>query len=100
MDVGGHLRAIEAQLATLGVDERLFTAVLAQEDLSPSPLVEHYRRRGAEPVTCDVEALEAQGYEVMQAPLQGARPSATLRHDPRSVATAVMRFYRKHRWDG
>jgi uncharacterized cofD-like protein len=100
MDVGGHLRAIEAQLATLGVDERLFTAVLAQEDLSPSPLVEHYRRRGAEPVTCDVDGLEAQGYEVMQAPLQGARPSATLRHDPRSVASAVMRFYRKHRWDG
>jgi hypothetical protein len=62
--------------------------------------VEHYRRRGAEPVTCDVDGLEAQGYEVMQAPLQGARPSATLRHDPRSVASAVMRFYRKHRWDG
>jgi hypothetical protein len=33
----------------------------------------------------------------MQAPLQGARPSATLRHDPRSVALAVMRFYKRHR---
>jgi hypothetical protein len=40
------------------------------------------------------------GYEVLRAPLQGNRPSATLRHDPKSVATAVMRFYRKHRWDG
>jgi len=37
---------------------------------------------------------------VMLAPLQGARPSATLRHDPRSVALAVMRFYRKHRREG
>jgi uncharacterized cofD-like protein len=100
MDVTGHLRAIEAQLATLGINERLFTAVLAQDDLDASPLVEHYRRRGAEPVICDLEGLETQGYEVMQAALQGARPSATLRHDPRSVASAVMRFYRKHRWDG
>jgi hypothetical protein len=33
----------------------------------------------------------------MLAPLQGARPTATLRHDPRSVALAVMRFYKKQR---
>jgi len=97
LDVTGHLRAIEAQLATLGVEERLFTAVLAQEDLGHSPLVDHYRLRGAEPVSCDIRGLMGQGYEVMQASLQGARPSATLRHDPRSVALAVMRFYRKHR---
>jgi hypothetical protein len=32
----------------------------------------------------------------MQAPLQGARPTATLRHDPRSVALAVMRFYKQN----
>ena len=100
MDVSSHLRAIEAQLATLGVNERLFTAVLAQEDLDATPLVEHYRRRGAEPVICDEPALLSQGYEVMRAPLQGTRPSATLRHDPRSVASAVLRFYRKHRRDG
>ena len=37
--------------------------------------------------------------EVMQAPLQGARPTATLRHDPRSLALAVMRFYRQQRKD-
>ncbi len=97
LDVTGHLRALEAQLASLGVQERLFTAVLAQEDLGTSPLIEHYRQRGAEPVACDSRQLRSQGYEVMLAPLQGARPSATLRHDPKSVALAVMRFYKRHR---
>jgi uncharacterized cofD-like protein len=99
LDVGGHLRAIEAQLASLGVEERLFNAVLAQEELAESVLVDHYRLRGAEPVCCDVRGLTGQGYEVMQAPLQGNRPSAALRHEPRSVAQAVMRFYKKHRRD-
>ena len=97
LDVEGHLRAIEAQLASLGVQQRLFSAVLAQEDLGDSPLVEYYRQRGAEPVHCDMRRLRSQGYEVMTAPLQGARPSATLRHDPRSVAVAVMRFFKRHR---
>ena len=97
LDVTGHLRALEAQLASLGVQERLFTAVLAQEDLGTSPLIEHYRKRGAEPVACDWRQLRSQGYVVMLAPLQGARPSATLRHDPKSVALAVMRFYKRHR---
>jgi uncharacterized cofD-like protein len=96
LDVQGHLRAIEAQLASLGVGERLFTAVLAQEVLAHGPLVENYRLRGAEPVLCGTRQLKADGYDVMLAPLQGARPSATLRHDPRSVALAVMRFYRRH----
>ena len=97
LDVGGHLRAIEAQLASVGISQRLFTAVLAQDDLGSSPLVEHYRTRGADPVICNQESLRQDGYDVMQAPLQGARPTATLRHDPRSLALAVMRFYRKHR---
>jgi uncharacterized cofD-like protein len=97
LDVEGHLRAIESQLASLGIQQRLFTAVLAQENLGSSPLLELYRQRGAEPVSCDGRKLRAQGYEVMQAPLQGARPSATLRHDPRSVALAVMRYYKRHR---
>ena len=96
LDVAGHLRAIEAQLASLGIDQRLFTAVLAQEDLGPSPLLKIYRQHGAEPVTCDARHLRKQGYQVMQAPLQGARPTATLRHDPRSVALAVMRFYKQN----
>lgn len=97
LDVEGHLRAIESQLASLGIQQRLFTAVLAQENLGSSPLLELYRQRGADPVSCDSRKLRAQGYEVMQAPLQGARPSATLRHDPRSVALAVMRYYKRHR---
>ena len=41
-----------------------------------------------------------QGYEVMVAPMQGARPSATLRHDSRSVAVAVMRFFKRQKQDG
>ena len=97
LDVEGHLRAIEAQLASLGVQQRLFSSVLAQEDLGDGPLVHHYRQRGAEPVRCDVRKLRSQGYEVMEAPLQGTRPTATLRHDPRSVALAVMRYYKRHR---
>ena len=97
LNVRGHLRAIEAQLASLGIDQRLFNAVLAQEDLAASPLVDHYKARGAEPVICDADDLKRDGFEVMQAPLQGTRPTATLRHDPRSLALAVMRFYRRHR---
>jgi uncharacterized cofD-like protein len=96
LDVEGHLRAIEAQLASLGVEERLFTAVLAQEDFGDSLLVDHYRHQGAEPVACDARQLRRQGHDVTLAPLQGARPTATLRHDPRSVALAVMRYFRKH----
>ena len=92
LDVSGHLRAIEAQLASIGISRRLFTAVLAQDDLGSSPLVDHYRSRGADPVICNLDSLRQDGYDVMQAPLQGARPTATLRHDPRSLALAVMRF--------
>jgi uncharacterized cofD-like protein len=97
LDVEGHLRAIEAQLASLGVQRKLFNAVLAQEELGDGPLMAHYRQRGAEPVTCDLRRLRSQGYDVTLAPLQGARPTGTLRHDPRSVALAVMRFYKRQR---
>ena len=99
LDVSGHLRAIEAQLASLGISQRLFTAVLAQEELAESPLIAHYRSRGAEPVLCNRRQLLSEGYDVMEAPLQGSRPTATLRHDPRSLALGVMRFYRKHKAD-
>ncbi len=99
LDVGGHLRAIEAQLASLGVEQRLFGAVLAQEDLADSSLLDLYKLRGAEPVCCDNSQLRDQGYEVILAALQGARPTATLRHEPRSVAKEVIRFYRRHRKD-
>ena len=97
LNVEGHLRAIEAQLASLGISQRLFGAVLAQDVLEPSPLVDHYRASGAEPVKCDREDLVRQGYDVMQASLQGARPTATLRHDPRSLSIAVMRFFRNNK---
>ena len=97
LDVSGHLRAIEAQLASLGVSKRLFDCVLAQEPIRESTLLSHYRKLGAEPVICDSRQLQQEGFDVMQAPLQGSRPTATLRHDPRSLALAVMRFYRKHK---
>ncbi|MEO1002302.1 MAG: gluconeogenesis factor YvcK family protein [Cyanobacteria bacterium J06638_7] len=97
LDVAGHLRAIEAQLASLGVEQRLFSAVLAQEALPQTALLDQYRRKGADPVTCDSRQLQRQGYTVMEAPLHGSRPTATLRHDPRSLALAVMRFYRNTR---
>ena len=97
LDVRGHLRAIEAQLASLGLSQRLFTAVLAQDDLPSSALIKHYQSRGAEPVLCDSKGLKRDGYDITQAPLQGIRPTSTLRHDPRSLALAVMRFYRKHK---
>ena len=99
LDVSGHLRAIEAQLASLGVSKRLFNCVLAQEPIRESALVSHYRKLGAEPVICDSRQLQQEGFDVMQAPLQGSRPTATLRHDPRSLALAVMRFYRRHKRD-
>ena len=97
LDVRGHLRAIEAQLASLGLNQRLFSAVPAQDDLANSALIKFYQARGAEPVLCDAKGLRKDGYDVTQAPLQGARPTSTLRHDPRSLALAVMRFYRKHK---
>ena len=97
LDVRGHLRAIEAQLASLGLSQRLFSAVLAQDNLANSALIKFYQARGAEPVLCDAKGLRKDGYDVTQAPLQGARPTSTLRHDSRSLALAVMRFYRKHK---
>ncbi len=99
LDVSGHLRAIEAQLASLGVSKRLFDCVLAQEPIRESALLAQYRKLGAEPVICNSRQLQQEGFEVMQAPLQGSRPTATLRHDPRSLALAVMRFYRRHKRD-
>ena len=97
LDVRGHLRAIEAQLASLGLSQRLFSAVLAQDEFANSALIKFYQARGAEPVLCDAKGLRKDGYDVTQAPLQGARPTSTLRHDSRSLALAVMRFYRKHK---
>ena len=97
LDVEGHIRAIESQLASLGITKRIFKTILAQSDLADSPLVDYYRYKGAEPVLCDREKLIAQGYRVIQMSLQGDRPSATFRHDPRSLSIGIMRFYRRYR---
>ncbi len=97
LDVSGHLRAIEAQLASLGIANRIFNDVLAQETLEPSPLIDYYRSRGAEPVKCDRKNLISKGYRVYLASLQGSKTTPTLRHDPRSLSLAVMRFYRKYK---
>lgn len=97
LDVAGHIRAIEAQLASLGITNRIFNEILVQEALAPSPLIEYYRSRGAEPVKCDRNSLLSKGYRVYQASLQGSKATPTLRHDPRSLSLAVMRFYRKYK---
>ena len=101
LDVSGHLRAIESQLASIGVEQRLFDSVLAQDALPDGPELDYYRSKGAEPVDCDLEGLRDQGYRVMLASMQGPQQRSqgrdfkgTLRHDSRSLALAVMRFYR------
>nr|WP_241462947.1 MULTISPECIES: gluconeogenesis factor YvcK family protein [Prochlorococcus] len=97
LDVSGHIRAIEAQLASLGITNRIFNDILAQEQLGASPLIEYYRSRGAEPVKCDRQNLISKGYKVYLTSLQGSKTTPTLRHDPRSLSIAVMRFYRKYK---
>jgi len=101
LDVSGHLRAIESQLASIGVEQRLFDSVLAQDALPDGPELDYYRSKGAEPVDCDLDGLRDQGYRVMLASMQGPQQRSqgrdfkgTLRHDSRSLALAVMRFYR------
>ncbi|WP_420063769.1 gluconeogenesis factor YvcK family protein [Prochlorococcus marinus] len=98
LDVTGHVRAIEAQLASLGITRRIFNFILAHESVAPSPLLDYYLSRGAEPVQCDLNSLRAQGYKVFTASLQkGISTSATLRHDPARLSRAVMHFYRKYK---
>ena len=41
--------------------------------------------------------LLKRGYKVYLASLQGSKATPTFRHDPRSLALAVMRFYRSHK---
>jgi len=97
LDVEGHVRAIEAQLASSGISRRIFSSILAQDEIEPSRLVDYYKARGAKPVTCDKRALKSQGYNITQASLQGRRQTPTLRHDARSLALSVMRFYRTYK---
>ena len=97
LDVSGHVRAIEAQLASRGITKKIFNSILAQDELGPSPLVDYYKSKGAEPVVCDRNDLFRKGYKVYQASLQGIKATPTLRHDPRSLALAIMRFYRRYK---
>ncbi len=97
LDVSGHVRAIEAQLASRGITKKIFTSILAQDELAPSPLLEYYKSQGAEPVTCNKKDLIGRGYKVYQASLQGSKATPTFRHDPRSLALAIMRFYRRYK---
>lgn len=96
LDVEGHLHAIEAQLGQLGSGEPLFHAVLAQEPIRDRARLDRYAQHGARPVICHAARLRKQGYEVIQAPLMSPRTDS-VRHDPRSLAIAVMRFYRQRR---
>ncbi len=97
LDVSGHIRAIESQLASFGVEKRIFNAILAQKNLAPSALLDYYLSRGAEPVECDFNSLRTNGYRVFAASLQELRftSRSVLRHDPRRLALAVMRVYKK-----
>ena len=95
LDVSGHVRAVEAQLASIGITKKIFSSILAQKELEPSPLIDYYKSKGAEPVKCNKSDLINRGYRVYLASLQGSKITPTLRHDPRSLALAIMRFYRR-----
>ncbi len=98
LDVIGHVRAIEAQLATLGITKRIFNSILAQEKLPSSKLVNYYRSKGAVPVECDQAELKSLGYNLFEASLHwGLKATPTLRHDPKRLSLAVMRFFRKYK---
>lgn len=82
----GHIRAIEAQLTSLGFEPRLFNTVLAQDVLPASDLGRHYQRRRADLVRCDAEGVRSDGYDGslpmsrngMAATAGGTIPSATV----------------------
>ena len=95
LSVYEHIKSIEKQLSTFGVNTRIFNAILSQVQFEQSPLVDYYGSRGAEPVQCNKDELIKDGYYVLQAPLYSKRITPTLRHDPRRLARAVMFIYRK-----
>ena len=97
LDVTGHVRAIEAQLASRGITRKIFSSILAQNELEPSPLIDYYKSKGSEPVKCNKIDLLNRGYKVYLASLQGSEATPTFRHDPRSLALAIMRFYRRYK---
>ena len=102
LDVSGHVRAIEGQLAIFGITKRIFDIIIAQKDFPPSGLLDYYLSRGAEPVKCDVSSLNAKGYKVFKGSLQSFRKTTSwsvLRHDPKRLSLAVMRAFKNDRRD-
>ncbi len=101
LDVTGHIKAIEAQLANFGVKRRIFNSILAQKPLAPSKLLDYYLSRGAEPVRCDFKRLKAEGYRVFTASLQELKLTSlsVLRHDPRRLSLAVMKVFKRDKKD-
>ncbi len=101
LDVTGHIKAIEAQLANFGVQRRIFNLILAQKTMGPSKLLDYYLSRGAEPVACDFNSLRSQGYRVFSASLQELKLTSrsVLRHDPRRLSLAVMRVFKRDKKD-
>ena len=97
LDVSGHVRVIEVQLASTGITRKIFSSILAQNELEPSPLIDYYKSKGAEPVKCNTMDLLDRGYKVYLDSLQASKATPTFRHDPRSLALAVMRFYRSYK---
>ena len=95
LDVYQHIKAIEKQLSSFGVNSRIFNTILSQIQFEKSPLVNYYQSRGAMPVICNKEELISEGYYVMQAPLYSRKITPTLRHDPRRLARAVMFINKK-----
>ena len=97
LDVTGHVRAIESQLASRGITRKIFNSILAQNELEPSALIDYYKSKGSEPVICNKVDLLSKGYKVYLASLQGSEATPTFRHDPKSLAVAIMRFYRSYK---
>ncbi len=97
LDVTGHVRAIESQLASRGITRKIFNSILAQNELEPSKLIDYYKSKGSEPVICNKLDLLSKGYKVYLASLQGSEATPTLRHDPKSLAVAIMRFYKSYK---
>ena len=100
LDVSGHIRAIEAQLASFGITRRIFNVIIAQKAISPSAVLDYYFSRGSVPVTCDFGSLRSQGYKIYSASLHDSNVKSRtvlLRHDPRRLSLAVMRAFKKHK---
>ena len=71
LDVNGHLRAIESQLATIGAATAIRFGPWPKTHYPTDPRWITTDPKGAEPVECDLDGLHEQGYRVMLASMQG-----------------------------